>query len=178
MTTIERPPARSRTARFLEGAHRWGWFEETSALYTARTGVSARRLVVYPPGTTGAQRRAIVFRRRWPAAGGLLALLPAFVLAPAPAVVAIGAMVVVYVAGFVVALVATRRVWPECRVIRCSTISVGEQYETYGEEQLVTASLAALLALERARQEGRIDEVGFELGWSRVYDLAHSRHAE
>lgn len=178
MTTIERPPARGRASRFFEGAHRWGWFEETSALYIARTGVAARRLFLYPPGTTPAERRAIVFRRRWPAIGGLLALLPALVLAPAPAVVAIGAMVAVYVAGFVVAIVATRRVWRECRVIRCSAVAVGEEYETYGDERLVTASLASLLALERARDEGRIDEVGFELGWSRVYDLAQARRAE
>ena len=178
MTTIERPRARSRATRFLEGAHRWGWFEETSALYTARTGVSARRLFVYPPGTSSAERRAIVFRRRWPTAGGLLALIPALVLAPAPALAAIGAMAAVYVAGFVVAAVATRRVWRECHVIRCSTVAVGELYETYGDERLVTASLASLLALERARDEGRIDEVAFELGWSRIYDLAQARHAE
>ncbi|MEN2742215.1 DUF6611 family protein [Microbacterium sp. X-17] len=178
MTTIERPPVRGRASRFFEGAHRWGWFEETSALYTARTGVCARRLFLYPPGTTSAERRAIVFRRRWPTVGGLLALLPALVLAPAPAVTAIGALVAVYLAGFIVAAVLTRRVWRECRVIRCSTVAVGDRYETYGDEHLVTASLASLLALERARDEGRIDEVGFELGWSRVYDLAHARRAE
>ena len=178
MTTIERPPPRGRAKRFFEGAHRWGWFEETSALYTARTGVCARRLFVYPPGTTSAERRAIVFRRRWPTVGGLLALIPALVLAPAPAVTAIGAMVAVYLAGFVLAAVATRRVWGECRAIRCSTFAVGQQYETYGDERLVTASLASLLELERARDEGRIDEVGFELGWSRVYDLALARRAE
>jgi hypothetical protein len=178
VTTIERPRAHGRAKRFFEGAHSWGWFEETSALYTARTGVSARRLVVYPPGTSSAERRAIVFRRRWPTVGGLLALVPALVLAPAPAVAAIGAMVAVYVAGFLVAAVATRRVWRECHVIRCSTVAVGEQYEAYGDERLVTASLASLLALERARDEGRIDEVGFELGWSRVYDLAQAPRAE
>ena len=165
-------------ARLLEGPHRWGWFEETSALYTARTGVFARRLFVYPPGTSSAERRAIVFRRRWPAVGGLLALVPALLLAPGPAVAAIGATVTVYIAGFVAAVFATRRVWRECRVIRCSTVSIGELHETYGDESLVTASLAALLALERGRDEGRIDEVAFELGWSRVYDLAQERRAE
>lgn len=175
MTTIDRSATRSRTARLLEGAHRWGFFEESPTLYTVRTGVCARRLVVYPPGASAGERRALVFRRRWPTAGGMLALLTAMVAAPASPAAAIAAMLVVYGAGFVVAVVVTRGVWRSCRELRCSTVRLGELVETRGDARSVEACLAGLLALERARAAGRIDEVGFERGWWRIYDRAEPR---
>ncbi len=175
MTTIDRLAARSRAARFLEGAHAWGCFEETSTLYAARTGVHARRLVVYPPGTSSGERRALVLRRRWPTAGGLLALLVALVATPASSVVALAAMVVVYAAGFVICAVVTRGISRACRQLRCSTVRFGETCETSGDVEGVEACLASLLALERARTAGRIDEVAFELGWGRIYEEASAR---
>lgn len=175
MTTIERPPARSRATRFWEGAHTWGFSEATSSLYAARTGVDARRLVVYPPGTSPAERRALVLRRRWPSWGGFLALLVALLAAPSSAVAALIAMTVVYATGFAVAVLATRRVWSARRELRCSTVRVGEFHEEYGDAHALEQALATLLALERSRAEGRIDEVGYELGWGRVYEAADAQ---
>lgn len=175
MTTIDRPAARKRAARLLEGAHTWGFFEETSALSVARTGVHARRLVVYPPGTSAGERRALVFRRHWPAAGGLLALLVALVASTVSPFVALAAMLTVYASGFVVGAVITRGVGSSCRELRCSTVRLGERFEAFGDVEGVEACFASLLALERARAAGRIDEVAFELGWWRIYEELDAR---
>ena len=175
MTTTQRPPARGAVARLLEGPHDWGFFEETSTLYAARTGIRARRLVVFPPGTSAAERRALVLRRRWPTAGGIVALLAALVAAPVSSTAALAAMLTVYVSGCIVGVVSTRRIWRSRSELRCSSVRFAETWETYGEPLAVEESLAALLALERARDAGRIDEVGFELGWGRVYEAADAR---
>lgn len=107
-----------------------------------------------------------------------MALLVSLVAAPASSVVALAAMVGVYAAGFVVGAVVTRGVQHVCRELRCSTVRYGETSETYGDAEGVEMCLAALLALERARAVGRIDEVGFELGWGRIYEETDARSRE
>jgi hypothetical protein len=174
-TTIHAPAPRTRTARLLEGAHSWGRYEESTALFTARTGVCTRRLTVYAPGASSADRRLLTLWRAWPVVGGSLAAAVALALAPEAPVAALIGMLAIYGGGLVVVGMRSRRARAGCRTLRSSTIELATGRETVGDDRLLEKSLAELLLLDRLRDSGRIDEVGFELGWARVHDRLRTR---
>jgi hypothetical protein len=62
-------------SRLLDGAHPWGSFDATVGRY----GVRRYRLIIYPAGTTTAERRLARVWRGWPAAGAVLVLLAVMV---------------------------------------------------------------------------------------------------
>lgn len=176
MTTTILPSApRTRTARLLEGEHRWGRLEESSALFTARTGVRVRRLVVYAPGADAADRRILTLWRSWPAVGGALAFAVALGLAPTAPAAALAGMLAVYVGGIVMVARRSRRARRACRSVKCSSVQLSTGEETLGDEDRLDEAFAELVLLERLRDRGRITEVGFELGWARVYDSLGTR---
>jgi hypothetical protein len=171
VTTTTRPPAaRTRTARLLEGEHRWGRIEESSALFVGRTGVCARRLVVYAPGTDAADRRILTLWRSWPVVGGALAFAVALALAPAAPVAALIGMLTVYLGGLGVVGMRSRRARRGCRSVRSSSVDLSTGREVVGDEELLDSCAAELRRLEHLRDSGRIDEVAFEFGWARVHD--------
>src|ERR1700721_3852117 len=64
-------------SRMMDGEYRWGSVD----IWPGRHGVHRYRLVVYPPGMTGGERRLLQARRTWPIWGFLLWLLSAICLA-------------------------------------------------------------------------------------------------
>lgn len=171
MTTSIHPPApRTRTTRLLEGAYRWGRFEESTALFTARTGVCVRQLVVYAPGTDAADRRILMLWRSWPLVGGALAFAVALALAPVAPLAALVGMLAVYLGGLAVVGRRSRRARHACRSLKASSVQPSTGVETVGDEEALEAAFAELALLESLRDRGRIDEIGFEFGWARVYD--------
>lgn len=171
MTTTIHPSApRTRTTRLLEGAYRWGRIEESTALFTARTGVCVRRLVVYAPGADAADRRILTLWRSWPAVGGGLAFAVALALAPIAPLGALVGMLAVYLGGLAVVGMRSKRARRGCRSLRSSSVELTTGRETIGDEEALEAAFVELALLESLRDRGRIDEVGFELGWARVYD--------
>lgn len=69
-------PARPRWwARLLDGPHQWGSLDAAVGRY----GVQRDRLIVYPPGSTTADRRMARLWRGWPITGAALGL-PAIML--------------------------------------------------------------------------------------------------
>jgi hypothetical protein len=74
--TPERPAAPSLWSRLLDGAHPWGSFDATAGRY----GVRRCRLVIYPAGTTTAERRLARLWRGWPVGGVALGLLAVMLL--------------------------------------------------------------------------------------------------
>lgn len=161
---------RARTLRALEGPHRWGRYEQSATAFTARTGVCERRLTVYAPGATSADRRLITLWHAWPLVGGALAFAVALLLAPAAPIAALVGMLTLYLGGLALVARRSRRARAGCRVIRCSAVALSTGREAIGDARLLDDALAELLRLERLREAGRIDEVGFELGWARVHD--------
>lgn len=171
MTSTILPPApRTRTARLLEGEHRWGRLEESSALFTARTGVCVRRLVVYAPGADATDRRLLTLWRSWPAVGGALAFAVALGLAPIAPIAALVGMLGVYVGGLLLVARRSRRARRGCRTVKCSRVQLTTGWESLGDEDALERAVAELTLLEHLREHGRIGEVGFELGWARVHD--------
>jgi hypothetical protein len=63
-------------SRLLDGAHPWGFFDATVGRY----GVRRCRLVIYPPGTTAADRRLARLWRGWPITAAVLGLLAVMLL--------------------------------------------------------------------------------------------------
>lgn len=64
-------PLRGLCRRVLNGAHPWGSF----LVQPGRYGCTRYQLVVYPPGSTTAQRRGIRLWREWPLWGASLWLI-------------------------------------------------------------------------------------------------------
>ena len=58
-------------SRLLDGDHPWGSFDVNIGQY----GVRRYRLIIYPPGTTTADRRLARLRRGWPLGGAALVLV-------------------------------------------------------------------------------------------------------
>ncbi|WP_082956676.1 DUF6611 family protein [Mycobacterium sp. E787] len=77
-STPERPQWWSR---LLDGPHQWGSFDATVGRY----GVQRDRLIVYPPGSTTADRRMARLWRGWPITGAALGLLAMMLLGDAAA---------------------------------------------------------------------------------------------
>ena len=74
-------PQRDRHAprlwsRLLDGAHPWGSFDATVGRY----GVRRYRLIIYPPGTSAADRQLARLWRGWPVSGAALGLLAVMLL--------------------------------------------------------------------------------------------------
>lgn len=169
-TTIHLPAPRTRTTRLLEGAYRWGRIEESTALFTARTGVCVRRLVVYAPGSDAADRRILTLWRSWPVVGGALAFAVALALAPVAPPAALVGMLAVYIGGLAIVGRLSKRARHGCRSLKSSSVQLTTGVETIGDEEQLEEAFAELALLESLRDRGRLDEVGFELGWARVYD--------
>ncbi len=171
-TRSARPAARlrARALRVLEGPHRWGRYERSATAFTARTGVCERRLTVYAPGATSADRRLVTLWHTWPLVGGALAFAVALLLAPVAPIAALVGMLTLYLGGLALVARRSRRARAGSRVIRCSTVTLSTGREAIGDARLLDDALAELLRLERLREAGRIDEIAFELGWARVHD--------
>lgn len=68
----QRVPVEQRWwSSLLDGTHPWGSFDATISRY----GVRRYRLIVYPPGTSTADRRLARLWRGWPISGAVLVLL-------------------------------------------------------------------------------------------------------
>jgi Family of unknown function (DUF6611) len=65
----------------LDGAQQWGSFDAVVSRYRVRR----YRLIIYPPGTSAADRRLARLWRGWPITGAVLALLAVMLLANEPA---------------------------------------------------------------------------------------------
>ncbi len=68
-------------SRLLDGPHQWGSFDATVGRY----GVQRDRLILYPPGSTTADRRMARLWRGWPITGVALGLLAMMLLGGAAA---------------------------------------------------------------------------------------------
>jgi uncharacterized membrane protein len=156
-----------RTA--INGSHRWGVYESTAPLSMRRNGWGRFVLIVYPPGTNLAERRAITFHRRWPAWGGMILLLAAMIAARIEPYATIP-FVLLYATGILVGFVKTRRLRSHTRRLTVAVASLGGQPEVIGDAKLLNASVKSLVELDLQLQLGHLNPVEHEVGWGRVYE--------
>ena len=163
------PPAEPRWwSRLLDGAHPWGSFDATVGRY----GIRRYRLIVYPPGSTAADRRLARMWRGWPITGAALALL-AFMLFGN--VVASPATVLGYAVAFYVgtgALLFLRAGPARVRVRSMSIILMPKGADVrelckYAEWRMLVHMLTMA---DRMQATGATSLVEHEASWWKAYD--------
>ncbi|BBX63138.1 hypothetical protein MSAS_23120 [Mycobacterium saskatchewanense] len=155
-------------SRLLDGAYQWGSFDATVGRYDVRH----YRLIVYPPGTTTADRRLARMWRGWPATGAALGLLAILLLggAAAPPDTVLRYAVLTYIS--IGALLFLRAGPPRVHVRSLSAIllpgsaDAGERRK-YAEWTLVVSMLTQA---DRALSNGAISLVEREAVWWEAYD--------
>ena len=159
---------RSWWCRLLDGAHVWGSFDAMVGRY----GLRRYRLVVFPPGISGADRRLLRLWRGWPVGGGLLAMLAVMLLgeAASSARTTLGAAATAYLGVGAVLFVVTAGVRPGVRSI--SLILLAGELDScdrrrYAEWETLVDLLTRADSIVKA---GAIDSTQHEALWWHAYD--------
>ncbi|CAN5309003.1 hypothetical protein BH11ACT4_BH11ACT4_11350 [soil metagenome] len=157
-----------RLARALEGEHRWGFIEIAPA---DRNAWTQKRLTVFPPGTTAAQRRAVKRHRDWPIAGAVVTMLLMLALgeflSPLPATaIAVG----VYCVTVAASARLTHDLRARCHRVEITSVVAADGRTTRGDVAMLEEAVAELEDLERGLERGDLTGPAFEAGWARVYD--------
>jgi hypothetical protein len=166
--TDDRPNRNSRLSRLFDGGHPWG---ELFVGFVDRAGGVRYHLTVYPAGITPAQRRALVFRRRWIPWGaviwflvssGLGTMMNGWVAFALGGAIYIGAL-----------MISTAYAGPA----RAGTVELYAQLlslmghrEVLGDLDLLKRESTRLLQLDELAETNTIDPVTYELLWGEVYD--------
>jgi hypothetical protein len=155
-------------SRLLDGAHPWGSFAATVGRY----GVRRYRLVIYPPGSSTADRQLARLWRGWPIGGAVLGLVAMMLLGNVAAspdtVLAFAVAVYVCVGALLFLRAGSGRV--QVRSVSIALVphaaDAGEQ-RRYIEWQTLVAMLTRADALLRT---GAISVVEHEATWWEAYD--------
>jgi hypothetical protein len=155
-------------SRPLDGAHLWGSFDAAVGRY----GVRRYRLVVYPPGSTVADRQLARLWRGWPITGAVLALLTVMLfgdVAASPGTV-LGYAVACYVG--VGALLFWRAGPARVRVRSMSIILMPNGSDVrelckYAEWRMLVHMLTMA---DRSLATGATSLVEYEASWWRAYE--------
>ncbi|MES2171979.1 MAG: DUF6611 family protein [Actinomycetota bacterium] len=149
-----------RLMRKLEGRRPWGYFE-TAVL--GRGTWMRERLVLFPPGTTAAERRALAVYRHWPVAGACLAIVLTILLGGvlSPALGFFGAFLVY---GLIIWLSSnvTRQVRHESVQLATLTILANGNVLTYGNVDSMKAVRATLADLDARMDAGQLSRGAYE----------------
>jgi hypothetical protein len=148
-------------ARGLDGKHSWGYLE-TSA--PGRGRWMREQLVLLPPDISPFERRALTMLRHGPVAGACLAmvimLLIGSVVTPEVAfITAFG----LYALAIAASANATRRLRRESIRLVVLTVAVGGNAESYGNVERLSATRAALTAIDERQKSGALSPAEHDL---------------
>jgi hypothetical protein len=161
--------------RLTEGDKLWGTVDVSPANRSMWRRV---RLTVYPPGTTGAERRALHFAHTWPVGGAILCLVLLVTVGSAwPPVFSVAAFTVLYVAGFWFGARLTRQLRDRIRSLAVVSVYVHGELEEYGDGSLLREATAAFEELDARRRAGELEPVRYEAEWAKIYETLPSRDA-
>ncbi len=163
--------ARSRPqwwSRLLDGPHRWGSLDAAVGRY----GVQRDRLIVYPPGSTTADRRMARLWRGWPITGAALGLLAIMLLGHAGVspkkVLAVFVVAYVGIGALLFLRAGPRRVQVRAMSVILLPNSVdAHDRESYTECRALAGTLASA---DHLLANGAISLVEHEAVWWDVYD--------
>ncbi len=153
--------------RVLEGPHDWGHYEAS----TSRSGATHFRLLIFPPGTNAAERRAFARARDWPLVGAIVALVWLSVAGDEvhPLVATVIALAV-YTAGILATRWRTRAFRARVRRVHAVRFFDGVAMTTRGDLRLLQRAAVELHALDVDADSGELDRVAYEARWSAIYD--------
>jgi hypothetical protein len=153
--------------RFLDGDHAWGTLSVSLA---DRSGSIRYHLTVFPPGISPDQRRALVFCRRWAAAGLLVALFVAIVASTlVNGWLALGLGAAIYVGAFVVANVCAGEARRDVVEVRAALVNLVGKAEAFGDFEVLEDAVARFHELDELAAESELSPVEYELGWGEIY---------
>ncbi|WP_369829106.1 DUF6611 family protein [Mycobacterium sp. 852002-50816_SCH5313054-b] len=155
-------------SRLLDGPHQWGSLDATVGRY----GVQRDRLIVYPPGSTPADRRMARLWRGWPITGAALGLLAIMLLGHAG--VAPDKVLAIFVVAYVGigALLFLRAGPTRVKVRSMSVILLPNSADAHEEQSHTECRTLAdmLVRADHLLESGAISLVEHEAIWWDAYD--------
>ena len=167
-------PVDPRWSRPLDGPRRWGSFE--AAL--GRHGVRRYRLIVYPPGSTIADRRLARLWRGWPITGAVLALLAVMLLGnvTAPPNTVLGYAVATYVGVGVLLFLRAGPARVRVRSMSVILMPNGADARERGKYVEWQTLVRILTRADQMLRTGAISVVEHEATWWEAYDRLEAIH--
>jgi hypothetical protein len=151
----------------MDGEYRWGSID----IWPGRHGVHRYRLVVYPPGMTGGERRLLQLQRTWPIWGLVLWLLSAICLAGRPTpLAAIGLATVVCLGAVAIVFVLAGRLRSRIRTLGALVIDGRSDQRSAAEYVELESLVNTLRDTDAKRAEGQLSPVDHEAVCWHVYD--------
>lgn len=158
--------ARPLLTRLLDGDQRWGSLDVVSN----RFGVTTFRLVVYPPGITGVERRRLRVWRGWPLWGATLWVLCELLLVQLVGPwTALGMSTTAFVVSGAVALHLAGGARSEVRTLRVSLARGHEDLRARAVAATISRLTHAMADADDRLAEGAITVAEHEMVWWRVY---------
>ncbi|MCU1549865.1 MAG: hypothetical protein JWR36_425 [Glaciihabitans sp.] len=158
--------------RILEGEHGWGRVEVAPV---GRTVWSRYRVAVFPPGLSRSELRSLNFYYSWPIAGALAAVFAFAALGSTwPVVLDVLAVAAVYSGVFWGAATLTRDLRSRIRRVAAVIVQLEGRYETYGEADILFATLDGFSELDARQQAKAVTPAQYEAGWAQLYDAIPS----
>ena len=154
-------------ARMLEGPHPWG---DLWVACVDHTGGVRYHLTVFPPGINAAQRRALVFRRRWIPWGAIIG----FLVASGFSIVMNGWLAIAFGTALYVGalLIANERAGSARHGVvelDAQRTSAKRDPDAFGTFELLDGVAARLLSIDELAAVGSIDPVEYERRWIAAY---------
>lgn len=167
-TQPERGRLRHWTEVVVNGAHPWGVLRVG---LVDRTGHAVRyQLVIFPPGISDAERRALVLLRRWPGIGSALAILVCALLGTVMGGwAALGVGAVVFLAGFLVLRVSAGDARRRTVRLMATVVKTLGYREVLGDLNAIEDAAGILLQLDERRDAGLLSAAQYEHIWGLVY---------
>jgi hypothetical protein len=159
----------------LDGHRPWGSVD----VRRDRFGVTRYRLVVYPPGISGAERRRVRVARGWPVWGGaawiLVEIFLTHVLDPWTALAV--STTVVLVLG-VTATAAAGTAHSQVRTLTAAVLVGHPDLESSAARDTIQRLGVRLIRADEGLADGSLTAADHEAIWWRVYDEMDARHAD
>jgi hypothetical protein len=162
-------------SRMMDGEYRWGSID----VWPGRHGVHRYRLVVFPPGISGGERRLLQLRRTWPMWGSVTWLLSAICLAGRPTPwAAIGLATVVYLGTGAIVFALARRLRSRIRTLGALVIDGRSDQRSSAVYAELESLVNTLRDADVKYTEGRLSAVDHEAICWQVYDCLAPGHAK
>ena len=155
--------------RAVEGSRAWGFIEVPRAV--RRSGWDRYQLVLYPPGITASQHRALSFNRQWPLWGALGALGCELAFGWIwPGAYGVLVLLIAYALGLGIGALLTAHTRRGIRRLVVAVTDIAGQVEVFGDKPLFQTSVERLDELDRGLRHERMTPAQYEAGWSEVYE--------
>jgi Family of unknown function (DUF6611) len=159
----------------LDGEHSWG----SIGIQPGEYGTVRYKLVVFPPGTTGAERRLLRLSRAWPAWGAVLWVMSEIGLSSELRPwAAFGISTMAYLGMEAVLIGGVGALRSQVRELSVELIAGFTDWRSaaiYAEIKVLVNTLSKADAM---RAQGRMRVIDYEATWWQVYDRLGPGHPE